>query len=389
MPVETGHSVAASAVDVSALVDGSLSISVVSVDAAGNSGSITPQNVTLETSIPSLSISVVAGDDIINGIEDDSDLAISGTSTDLSDGTVVSVLVDAQSYNATVLSNQWSITVPAAQIPLLSSQFTISADATDAQGDAASTASREVDYDAIAPVVSLSVVAGDNAINASEDDAVMIISGTSVGLEDGQSVEIGLNGQLYAAGVTADAWTVSVPVVDVQNLQTIQTLTANAEDVAGNSAVEVQLTLSYDPVVPVMSINVPALATAANAAVYQVSGVCTVDEGDVLVSIAGATPGSQSVSCTAGSSWQATVDVSGIADGTAVISVNANQTDAAGNTGTATPVTANKDTSTPSISIDVIAGDDIINAAEDEVDLTISGTSTSIEDGSAVCHPDC
>ena len=374
----------ASAVDVSALVDGSLSISVVSVDAAGNSGSITPQNVTLETSIPSLSISVVAGDDIINGIEDDSDLAISGTSTDLSDGTVVSVLVDAQSYNATVLSNQWSITVPAAQIPLLSSQFTISADATDAQGDAASTASREVDYDAIAPVVSLSVVAGDNAINASEDDAVMIISGTSVGLEDGQSVEIGLNGQLYAAGVTADAWTVSVPVVDVQNLQTIQTLTANAEDVAGNSAVEVQLTLSYDPVVPVMSINVPALATAANAGVYQVSGVCTVDEGDVLVSIAGATPGSQSVSCTAGSSWQATVDVSGIADGTAVISVNANQTDAAGNTGTATPVTANKDTSTPSISIDVIAGDDIINAAEDDVDLTISGTSTSIEDGQQV-----
>ena len=72
--------------------------------------------------------------------------------------------------------------------------------------------------------------------------------------------------------------------------------------------------------------------------------------GDVTVSITDVV--SQLVACTASGNWSATFDVSAIADGAAAVIIDASQTDAADNTGTAETVTLAKDTTTDSSSGD-------------------------------------
>jgi hypothetical protein len=106
-----------------------------------------------------------------------------------------------------------------------------------------------------------------------------------------------------------------------------------------------------DGVAPVVAITSAPTATALNAGSYTVSGTCTVGDGDVTVSIAGATPASQTASCSGSGAWSAIFDVSAIGDGASVIAVNASQTDAAANIGNASQVEADKDIVSPAIVI--------------------------------------
>jgi hypothetical protein len=98
-----------------------------------------------------------------------------------------------------------------------------------------------------------------------------------------------------------------------------------------------------------VAISAAPTATSANQSTYTVSGSCTTSDGNVMVSVSGATPATQAAACASGN-WSASFDVSAIADGTNAISVSANQSDAAGNTGTATSVTADKTVNTGSSS---------------------------------------
>ena len=125
-----------------------------------------------------------------------------------------------------------------------------------------------------------------------------------------------------------------------------------------------------------MSINALNDANAANASTYTVSGSCSVDDGNVTVFIAGATPANQPVSCSPGGTWTATFDVSAIADGTNAIVVDATQTDAVNNTGTATQATADKDIIAPSVVINALSDANASNASA----YVITGTCT-INDG--------
>ena len=110
-----------------------------------------------------------------------------------------------------------------------------------------------------APILTLEAIAGDDRINATEAVADLVISGTSTGLIDGESVLISLNGLDYIATVASDIWSVVVPASDVAALTDGDQVTANASDAAGNDALPVSQTLIIDTVVPVVSINQPCL----------------------------------------------------------------------------------------------------------------------------------
>ena len=373
-----------SGVDVSALVDGSLSFSATSVDTAGNSADSASVAAIKDTEAPTLSIAAIAGDDVINAAESLVDQAVSGTSTGLADGDTVAVNINGIDYSAPVAGGNWSVVIPAVDIQAFDPIETVSANATDAAGNNAVAVTSTLSSNINAPILTLEAIAGDDRINATEAVADLVISGTSTGLIDGESVLISLNGLDYIATVASDIWSVVVPASDVAALTDGDQVTANASDAAGNDALPVSQTLIIDTVVPVVSINQPALATAANSSNYQVSGTCTIDDGSLDISIAGATPATKNVACASDGTWTASFDVGGVADGLDTVVVDASQIDAVGNVGVASTVTASKDTSSPSISIAAVASDDVINLSESVTQLVVTGTTSNISNGQQV-----
>ncbi|VAW52417.1 internalin, putative [hydrothermal vent metagenome] len=119
----------------------------------------------------------------------------------------------------------------------------------------------------------------------------------------------------------------------------------------GNTAA-VQAVTSFDNAPPVVVITSAPDINASNELSYPVSGTCTVGDGDVSVSITEGPMMSldSTVSCTAGGTWSANFNVSGLNDG-ATIDINAGQTDAASNQGTAVTIQVEKDVVVPTVDI--------------------------------------
>ena len=156
-----------------------------------------------------------------------------------------------------------------------------------------------------------------------------------------------------------------------------------SSDAAGNSSVDASLDeVTIDTTDPIVSITSAPVATSNNDTSYPVSGNCESADGNVTISIVGATPANRTVSCPAGT-WAASFDVSAIADGDDVLQIDASQTDAAGNTGSTSQL-SDKDSGQPNIAItsDGSGGDEFVNAIEASA-VVVSGTS-DVVDGQAV-----
>src|SRR5690606_28295377 len=114
-------------------------------------------------------------------------------------------------------------------------------------------------------------------------------------------------------------------------------------DEAGNNATQASASLTKDTVAPTVTLNTLYI-NAANASAVPLSGSCS--ENGRTVTIGGARTGSGT--CVSGS-WTASVDYSGVADGS--VSVTADHADAAGNDATQATRTLTKDTEAPTASI--------------------------------------
>jgi len=378
--VNGNWTIAGSEADISSLNDGVITVDATAEDVAGNSNVATTVSFDHETTLPGLVINPVSSDNRINAAEDDVDITISGTSTDLEDGQQVVLTLNGKTYNAPVAANTWSFVLPASDAQVLGNNTNLLANAQNSAGNAAPQVSQLVIHDIDIPELTINAISGDNLISASEDDAAVSVSGTSVGIEDGQTVTLLWNGVEYTSPVSSNVWSVVVPQADIDALPVNSTATASASDLAGNPAVSVFQAVVHDTVFPIVTIDVPAVVTGANIEDYVVTGTCTASDEQVFVAITGAVPVSQAILCDVGGVWSTTFDVSGIADGSGAVVINASQLDLAGNTATAATQTADKNTTTPSISIDTIAGDNYINAVEDDSAVTVSGMTTLVED---------
>ena len=91
--------------------------------------------------------------------------------------------------------------------------------------------------DTTAPTISFNAIATDNVVDDSEDNAV-VISGSTTGVEDGQTITVNVAGTDYTATVTGNAWT--LPAIDMSGFAdgTRFNVTADVADVAGNAAVQ-------------------------------------------------------------------------------------------------------------------------------------------------------
>jgi Secretion system C-terminal sorting domain/Bacterial Ig domain len=355
-------------------------------DLAGNAATQATKNIVHDVESPTISINVIAGDDIINATEDNSDVIISGTTTSVEDGQFVIVGLNGKNYNAKVTANVWSVTVPAIDAQALNADEIVTADVSDLAGNAASQAKRDLTHAATAPTITISTIASDDIINATEDNSDVTISGTTSGIEDGRTATVRLNSKTYTGAVTANSWSVAVPKADAQALDANETVTADVSDVAGNAATQATRTITRDSVVPTITISTIAGDDIINA---------TEDNSDIIIS--GTTSGVEEgqnvivglnkktyMGAVTKNSWSVTVPAVDVQALSTSEKVTADVSNLAGNTAAQAIKNITHDSVVPTITISIIAGDDIINKAEDNSDVTISGTTSSVEDGQEV-----
>ncbi|WP_417306292.1 Ig-like domain-containing protein [Enterobacter roggenkampii] len=362
---------------ISALTDGTVTLSATITDSAGNSSTQT-HDVVVNTASVALTVNTLSGDDVINAAEAGSSLVINGSSAQFASGTQVTVTLNGKSYTATIQSDgTWTTTVPVADVSALAdgASYQVSVSAQDSAGNSAS-ATHTISVDTTAPVVSIGTLSVDDMLNAAEAQQPLTVHGSS-SAEAGQTVTVTLGGKTYTALVGSDGtWTLDVPAADLAALsQGALTVTASVNDKAGNS-VQTTHTLTVDTVAPTVTISTVAdddiVNNAEQLAGQTIRGTTTAEQGQtVTVSFNG-----HSYQATVGAdgSWSVFVpgrDFLGLSDGE--YTITASVSDRAGNPGSAThDVTLNGDV--PTITINTFAQDDIVNAAEHGTPLVVSGT---------------
>ena len=367
--------------------DGALLVTATATDADGNTAS-TSTTLTVDTATAVAITAIEGGDTTINATEAAGGIAISGT-------TEIGASVDVNGVAATVDgSGNWTVTLPA---PGSDGALLVTATATDADGNTAST-STTLTVDTVAPTIAIDAnLELDDRVNASEDNT-FTVSGTTTGVENGQTVSVtvsdGAGGHSVdtTATVLADgSWTAT----DVNISGFVNgpiTVTADVSDVAGNPAPQADTTVTLDNVAPTIAIDANLeLDDRVNASednTFTVSGTTTgVENGQTVSVTVSDGAGGHSVDTTAtvlaDGSWTATdVNISGFVNGP--ITVTADVSDVAGNAAPQADTTVTLDNVAPTIAIDAnLELDDRVNASEDNT-FTVSGTTTGVENGQTV-----
>ncbi|HBN5546956.1 TPA: Ig-like domain-containing protein, partial [Enterobacter cloacae] len=370
-----------------ALGNGSLSVSATVTNGHGNTGT-GERDITIDANLPGLRVDTVAGDDVINTIEHNQNLIITGSSDGLTPGTALTVTVNGKDYSATVLADgTWSAAVPAADVstwPEGTVKISVTGDSTAGNPI---TISHDVTVDLATVAISINAIASDDVINAAEKGLDLVLSGATTNVEAGQTVTLSMGGKIYTAQVDADGnWTATVPAANLAGLKDGDaSVQVSVTNVNGNSA-SAGREYSVDATAPSVTINTLATDDILNAAEAQadltVSGTSTAEAGQtVTVSLNG-----KDYTATVGSDghWTLNVpaaDLAGLADGS--VTVTASVSDKAGN-----PASVDHnltvDMTVPQVTISTIAGDDVINIAEHGQAQIISGIATDAAAGDKV-----
>ena len=333
--------------NVSAIGDGTdvIDVNASQTDAASNTGNATLVEADKDATAPTVVISSAPTANIANVAT----YPVSGACS-AGDGDVTVSIAGATPASQDVACSgggAWSASFNVAAIGDGTDVVDVNASQTDAVGNTGNATLVEADKDTVAPLVATTSAPTANAAN----QATYPVSGTCTA-GDG-SVTVSIAGATPASQAVAcsggGTWSTSFNVTAIGDGSNVVDVSASQTDSAGNLATAVLVEADKDATAPSVATTSAPTATQANQATYPVSGTCSAGDGDVSVSIAGATPASQAVACSGGGTWSASFNVTAIGDGTNVIDINANQTDTAGNTGNAVLVEADKDATAPSV----------------------------------------
>ncbi|HBH4547985.1 TPA: Ig-like domain-containing protein [Escherichia coli] len=380
-------SVSVPAADIQALGNGDLTVNASVTNVVGNSGSGS-RDITIDANLPGLRVDTVAGDDVINSIEHNQALVITGSSTGLTAGTALTVVINNVTYAATVLADgTWNLGVPAADVsnwPAGTVDITVSG--TNSAGTT-STITHPVTVDLVAVAITINTLSGDDVINAVEKGETLVVSGSTSGVEAGQTVTVTFGGKNYTTTVEANgSWTVNVPPADLAALPDgAGNVQASVSNINGNSA-QADRAYSVDATAPLVTINTIAsddiLNVSEAGAGITISGTTTAQAGQTLTVTLNNNTYQTTVQ--ADGTWSVNVpatDLSGLTASS--YTVTATVSDKAGNPASADHALA-VDVTAPDLTINTVAGDDIINAIEHGQALVVSGTSTGAAAGDVV-----
>ncbi|WP_417652779.1 Ig-like domain-containing protein, partial [Escherichia coli] len=170
----------------------------------GNTGSGS-RDITIDATLPGLRVDTVAGDDIVNSIEHGQALVITGGSSGLNAGAVLTVTINSVAYSTTVQADgSWSVGIPAANVSAWPARpLTVEVTGQSSAGNPVSV-SHPFTVDLTAVAISINTVASDDVINAAEKGADLTLSGSTSGIESGQTVTVTFGGKTYTASVAAN-----------------------------------------------------------------------------------------------------------------------------------------------------------------------------------------
>lgn len=380
--------------DIQALTNGTYTLVASLTDKAGNTTTLPPQTITVDTSAEAVNISIVSTDDRLNAVEAGQPLAIDGTTANVAAGQTVTVTLNGKPYTTTTgADGKWSLNIPSADLLLLSDgSNTITASVQGISGNTV-TANHTLDVHInTLPSITLTPPFTDSVLNAAEAAQDQVIRGETGISGRGQTVSLTIGGYYVTGTVDANGhWTITVPKSVLQNLpsNSISALEIVVRDIAGNEATITQ-NITVDTTPPTLTVSAIAqddVLNGAELAVNQVvSGTASLSEAGRTVTV---TLNAKPYTTTVGSdgNWSITLptaDLVAIADGNHNLTVTL--TDAAGNTTTVTrPLTIDSGAITvPTITINNFAGDNIVDGAEAKVSQQLSGTTTNVEAGQVV-----
>ncbi|WP_260516109.1 Ig-like domain-containing protein, partial [Serratia fonticola] len=229
--------------------------------------------------------------------------------------------------------------------------------------------------------LSIAVIAGDDKLNLAESLLPLTINGGSANLATGATVTVTLNGKTYTGTTLADgSWSVTVPAADLALLADgTTTLSVTAVDQAGNPVSGSHDLGVFIHSLPAVTLNTPfgdGILNGAEAGQPQTitgsTGITTPGQ-TVTVTLGGKT---YTGTVDGSGNWSVTVpaaDLQALPDGTPALTVTV--TDTAGNNNTLN-TTVTVDATAPTLTVGLIAGDDVLNAAEVLVAQTVSGTAS-------------
>ena len=254
------------AADLAGLTDGSVTVTASVSDKAGNPASV-DHTLTVDVTVPAVTIHTVAGDDVINVAEHNQAQIVSGSATGAAAGDKVTVTIGGQTYT-TVLdaAGNWSVGVPANVISGLSDgTATITASVTDAAGNTGS-GTHNVTVDTGLPSVSFNAISDDNVLNAVEKGQDLRVSGTSANGRRHRGGRDPQRQKLHGHDGGRRHRSLTVPAADLTGLgQASYTLNATATNGVGNS-VSNTANLLVDTALPTVTINTIAGDNVINAA---------------------------------------------------------------------------------------------------------------------------
>ncbi|WP_417249629.1 Ig-like domain-containing protein [Celeribacter sp.] len=355
-------------------------VTAVSMDAAGNSAT-TSGTFEVDTEM-SLAINGghSGGDEVINADERGGDLTFSGTSQP--NATVVVTIEGVEMTTSANESGVWSVTLPAGSVPEGEYDTILSAVATDAAGNTATTSST-VRVDTVAGDVALSSnpVEGDDVINYVEASDGVWITGTAT---PGLDVVVTLGGASHTVRATSGGtFAAKFAASEVIEGEYATEATATITDDAGNTKT---VTRAVDVDTFVHNFNIMSsyggtddLVNHAEAqAGVTLSGV--VEANSELVITVGGT--NHNVSADGAGNWSLTLPAITFPAGEGDIPLTIKATDPAGNVDLLTDTIA-YDTIVTALGMSggVGGGDATFNAAEMAAGVTLTGT---VEPGSEV-----
>jgi hypothetical protein len=181
-----------------ALGDGSHSFTAKATDTAGNITTTSAVTATVDTTAPTIAIKTIASNDIISATKASRGFAITGTSTGVENGQVVTVnILDSantivDTYTTKDTNNAWSVPVTIAQATALADgSYTVTANVSDKAGNAATAATHAltVDEDKLPEVPTLTI--GNSSLTVQAGGSVSLgITATPVDSDDRLSIKI-------------------------------------------------------------------------------------------------------------------------------------------------------------------------------------------------------
>ncbi|KFF66273.1 large repetitive protein [Pectobacterium brasiliense] len=378
--------------DLVAIADGNQNLTVTLTDAAGNTTTVT-RPLTIDsgaTTAPTITINNFADDNVIDGAEAKVSQQLSGTTTNVEAGQVVTISLNGKTYLATVQSGGiWSMNVSTADIALLADgAHSISVNVSNKAGNAAS-GSQNINVDKSGDSIAINIIASDNLLSRAESLQPLAISGNTANVPAGQTVTVTLNGKNYTTTVAADgSWTLQIPSADLQLLSDGNATVTASVNVAGSGAVTDSHTLGvHIHTLPQPTIDTPFGNGSLNGAEALVSQTITGHTGisgagqTVILSLGGK---SYTGTVDTAGNWKVTVpaaDLQQLPEGNNTLLVTAQ--DAAGNQASQTFISPT-DFTAPTLTIGTIAGDDTINLVESQSNQTVNGTASISEAGRTI-----